>query len=1580
MKNETCLLNVYLKDSKGNQVPSILYPKLRRLAGSVPVANKLYNAITSESFKNSDTYDGIELDKNGEPTIESLYKIGLSKLLDREKICHEYERDLGVIDGNDNGIAVEDNFGDKMVDYMSKAVDFNEKHNDDGYCAVLQHEASENKVVLRVIWYDQKNKVLPLYKKKLEDLYSFSNRIRNSSEGVIKRELATDVFTSLAGELKFYNLAWSFQSNLIQDFSTSEFARNYLAALNLLTLNKNKRINKLFESSEVGANAMDKISSCMADICVKYMGKFERSSGRSYFDALVETLDKDECKDFLVGENGLITESQKASGFWQKKAVHTLVDFFLKNIDSIGSWNKDGKYFEYKNGGVLYNGIKIPDTVLEVLFKFFRNMDSMISSGSRYGKGILTSVAGENIDSFIEKIEYTESDLKLMPYKSAEDYKRFNENIEYLKKIRDNASERIEALEHYEHELNRVFQKMINTEFRRIALLREKKGISEIQSRFIAEDYQRTKELASNLNNARSSARISLSVYEYINSMSERISDLNNMLQEIRNGNYTEKQKMSIMRDVIDFTSIYKEISAGVRALMLDGDTFIQEVSSKSANDVTNLLPVFNEIYRSLANSNTIPAASDEMVKFVEEFNAMTEEEKIKNIPDLKDKLKEAIRWKAYNYMGNSELPDSEKEAKFVEDMKTLDSVSAVLEAMKVEDLRTKQEAITRTMDVIDGLVHNLDADFKNILKPLITKFLDAYFPDNLRKVQFGEYMGFKQGETISVETLLERVGSDINGYQKLFSSLTSAPDLIANLIGESIKDAKYRGSRRAQEDCEEIKREALLLEQAGITDTDWMFEVDENGNRTEFYVQSVFEKSAYDTLMQNKHFRDEVGLLPGESYFPDNFDEKTNAYAESEIAKLAQRKRNMNNLNLPDMPKLTESKRYLEIMANPAKKRFYQFFMKKYAILQSKYPPRVVVKNRIIGLRANEKEEGTRSGSLWESVTKRFNVFLDNFRTQYNDDIAMMKVDPEGREVKMLPIYFCNFKPEDISSVTHDCVAALMAYSVKAREYAELNQIVDSLEMTKELIKEREIRKTKGGTNVVDNLKRYKNAILHGYEPEYIYEKDGGKSNFFYLIENVIDMQLYGRFHDPAHIKKIFGKNINLDKAGDWLNKRTAEAALNFSLTNGISNVVTGSVLMHIETMAKRFFKPADLAWADKEYFLVNGGSVITQRGFKARAKTNKMLLLGDLYDVQHEVKDDLLDSNWSQNTFKRMFGHIGQVFQDAGEHAMAYRTALCVWHSTKVKDKTGKEIPLYDAYEVKFYDKNNNLVDTDQGLGAKVVLKEGITKLDGTAFTEADEYRISARISGINHGMHGIYNSEDANVIQKYVIGRFAYMFRKWIPEAIHKRFGAVQPDLDKGIWTEGYYRTMGRFAQMMYKDLREGKLKVSETWGMLTEEEKRNIFQGLREIGAFTLVAFIAHAFFSGKIDDDDDEWYTSYMKRMLHFQIWRLYSELGFLVPGPMMAKEFLRIFKSPAACINIIDSLINLWKLVWIPSTGVFDGYLFWDEGEHTVKRGFFKGHSEWMKAFLGNRALFPKLNVIISNTDGLEELERQYKK
>lgn len=269
-----------------------------------------------------------------------------------------------------------------------------------------------------------------------------------------------------------------------------------------------------------------------------------------------------------------------------------------------------------------------------------------------------------------------------------------------------------------------------------------------------------------------------------------------------------------------------------------------------------------------------------------------------------------------------------------------------------------------------------------------------------------------------------------------------------------------------------------------------------------------------------------------------------------------------------------------------------------------------------------------------------------------------------------------------------------------------------------------------------------------------------------------------------------------------------------------------------------------------------------------------------------------------------------------------MQSRSLLAYANSIKLK-QNGKDITLYDIFDIKDH---------------RLILKENITKSDGTKFTMEDFHRFTLQARRINQKLHGIYNEADKSAIQQHSIGRAALMFRKWIEPGLNRRFQSNHYDYIFNYEQEGYYRTLGKFIKGIYDEMKLSKLgllnAISKSKNNLNENEIANIKR------AFTEISYFIGSFILGGIltrilgDADEDEmWVLNY----LAYQTLRMQTEIGFFVPI-VGTPQLLKIVQSPMAGLNNIENIMDLTK-----SINLF-GFLFEDkEFFRTYKTGDKKG-------------------------------------
>lgn len=810
-------------------------------------------------------------------------------------------------------------------------------------------------------------------------------------------------------------------------------------------------------------------------------------------------------------------------------------------------------------------------------------------------------------------------------------------------------------------------------------------------------------------------------------------------------------------------------------------------------------------------------------------------------------------------------------------------------------------------LDNASILIGDLFVKYNDVSMPLFVDFIKPFVGENIM-IPFGKF----KGKVIKAEDLVKMADEDISFFDRWLDSMADSSDYMLKVMDQAVKKSKEQARLRTIDVMKQLQAATIKLEKAGIKDTDWMFERDSNGNLSGNYIseinQALFKEKVREMF---KSLNEKYGKNPvGEN--AEKYKKERQAWFDT----------NMEIVKGKKVPKMSiyGNKQYQRL--NAAQKEYYDTVMNIKSQLDSYLPEKYTTLTNAVKIRKDllervKSSDDVKSGAkqIWESIKDEFIRRTDDVDF---GDRATVK-DFEGNEVQTLPIYFTKLKEgESANDLSTDIVSTLTAYAAMANDFDEMNKVIDVLELGRDLLRERQITQTQGGKPLVEKFK----AV--GRKVEGKLTKEGEATRFVQRLNDFFEMQVYGRYMAD---EGTFGKtNIDKGKVANFVNRVTSMNNLALNVLSGISNVATGTVMMRIESFAGEFFNEKNTITADRIYgqslpeYLAEIGS---------RVKTSKLALWDELLNVMQEYEQDVREVNFDRKSwFSKMFNTSTLFFMNnAGEHWMQNRTSLALADAYKMKAPDGKIVSLWDAMEVVPIDKNNKKA------GAKLQLKQGYTKADGSAFTQDDIIKFSRKSAAINQRMHGIYNKADRSAIQRLAIGRMGMMFRKWIKPSLNRRFKSATYNYDLDTWTEGYYRTSGRFLLQLARDLRETQFNLAARWNELTPTEKANIRRALTETGHFLAVmAIIGLIEWS---DDKDRPW----LVRMVEYQARRLYTELGTMIPGKSMITEGLRIIKSPAAGINTIEDMLDLTKLL--------NPWNYMDE----LQSGRYEGHSTAYKSF-----------------------------
>ena len=815
-----------------------------------------------------------------------------------------------------------------------------------------------------------------------------------------------------------------------------------------------------------------------------------------------------------------------------------------------------------------------------------------------------------------------------------------------------------------------------------------------------------------------------------------------------------------------------------------------------------------------------------------------------------------------------------------------MSSYGSIMEELRQEMYKAKQEGDMRfkeklqdSLDEFSGLLARLGSDWAEVSKDEFARFLTPFEGEGISMFIRGERKQY------NIRELLDYIEKDISIVERWTDAMADSTDPILRIYDSLVKDQKNKARYNTINNEKEILMHSKKLEDAGIRNTDFMYEKTSDGKITGNFV------TRYNW---GDYF---VALSKYAKSLPQDMDREEKSILISRW-KRANTDRNGNPIEKYYNPQ------YDAIQRNAAMKEYYDFMINLKRSLDYRLPARYVRFNKAPQIRRDFLERvmgrGNKFQYLWES-------FKDNLvRREDDTEFAYARQDFEGNQIYNLPIYYT--RPlKDKNDLSTDCTSTMIAYAAMANDYAAMNDIIDALETGRTILSERKVAQTRGGKIMREVLNKVPSNLT----------KKGDIANFMARLNDFMLMQVYGeQMKDEGTVL-----GVDVGKAVNMLNKLQSYGTTALSVLTGTANLAQNIVISNIESISGQFFNKSELAKADWEYTKLLP-QYLSEIG--NRIQTSKMALFAEKFNVLQDYKQHVRGADWDKKTwFSRFFKEDTLWFTtSAGDHYTQMRTGLALAMRLKLQDKDGKSISLYDALEVQYLD------EAHPEYGANLVIKEGVTDQDGKAVNNKYFTDVTKKIRGINNKLYGIYNQEDKNAMQSRAVGRLLMMYRNWMRPLWLKRYGVERYNYDTGTFEEGYYRTLWNFMNTLRKDLKKGELDIVRQWHNLDDAQKSNIYRGLAEIATFLSLMGIIATLKGTPDDDDKDDWLTEYIT----YSIIRLKADLGSLMPGPTMLDEGLRLFDNPFAAVRVLKNtrqLLNLFDPeVWTTEIdqGIYKGY------------------------------------------------------
>jgi hypothetical protein len=238
-------------------------------------------------------------------------------------------------------------------------------------------------------------------------------------------------------------------------------------------------------------------------------------------------------------------------------------------------------------------------------------------------------------------------------------------------------------------------------------------------------------------------------------------------------------------------------------------------------------------------------------------------------------------------------------------------------------------------------------------------------------------------------------------------------------------------------------------------------------------------------------------------------------------------------------------------------------------------------------------------------------------------------------------------------------------------------------------------------------------------------------------------------------------------------------------------------------------------------------------------------------------------------------------------------------------------------------------------------------------SGWTEKERENFSIKAKMIVNAIHGEYGELERNALQLTSLGRMALMFRKFIVPSVLKRYRKGEYSERMGDYTEGYYRSTGKFLVGLVRDFNQYKLGVlSHEWNTLSDHQKANIARTITEM-SFAATAMILSGVFLRKAKDSDEDTAERELWALAAYQSLRFKSEMLMYTPK---IDEAMSILKSPSASISTLEATAKLFSQFCNDMTREIQG-----EGFQTGKNGklkILKDLGDATPGYRGIRTLF----------------------
>ena len=838
--------------------------------------------------------------------------------------------------------------------------------------------------------------------------------------------------------------------------------------------------------------------------------------------------------------------------------------------------------------------------------------------------------------------------------------------------------------------------------------------------------------------------------------------------------------------------------------------------------------------------------------------------------------------------------------------IEALITIKSLQERGEVDLTEEDAEKISQKASDVFRIVKNINSQYQSLRYNVVYNFLKIYWGED-KTIDVGKNKGMQ----VTLDMIMKMADKDINGIDRWVSSMGDSSDTMLSLIDKAVKTSHSNRDVKLQRIQDTLRDAQKKLQEAGLT-SEFMYERDEKGNLTGRIISDI------DFIKFNRERKEYIEKLKSEGIDGYKLKAKIERWEALRTESVVLDRETGRKEIIPSRD-IYPSNALKGL--NKAQLDYYNTVMTVKAEMDDLLPARYANTFRAVQIRNDSLEVTLNNITNPKEASRQYLENLkDNFLRRSDDtefgEGKNLFTTFSGKPIDRLPIYYTT-ELEDMSRLSTDFTSSLLAYAGMAVDYSEMNKVIDALELTKDLVMERGVQQHEGNKTVQETFKVL--GITFG-KP---YTVSGAQSNIGAKLEDYYQSVIYGKKKKDQGT--ILGGKVDTAKTLDALKNYTGVVGLGLNVFSAISNVIVGKAQIFIDSVAGEYFNYKNTLVAEKNYWAMLAAYLGELNAVK---KSNKMALLIDKFDALEEFYSDLRSKGYYKGPISRIVGSTSLfILNNLGDHYLHTKTMLSMLDGYRVKYK-GKEISLFEAFEVV-----ESKDDKGKVISHTLKIKDGVTKLDGTAISEEDLTDLKFKIGKVNQSLNGAFNEDDKGAIHRNAYGRLAMQFRQWMPAHYERRFGRTRYDARLEQWREGYYRTLGRFGWELIKDLSRAKFQLATHWGQLKEHERANIVRSLTEIGIFTTLTVLLGML--GGPEDRKGVWH----ERMVLYNLHRLKLETGASMPFNL---EFLTniqsILRSPAAALKQIDNIITIIRFDKIFNEIESGRYKGWTEYEADLVR------------------------------------------